>query len=248
MALTAEDLKVGVDEAFGQFLNMPRRHDPRSSPPTSRAGRASSRGSVPSVRTSGRPGQGRASPPWSTPRPLDEADRPRQGRPAPPSSAPDESLPAVLADLEKDTDVQVLMVQGPPELAKTLAEKYPAFDVVVAHLAVRRPARARRRAAQRRQDPAGARRPARASTSASSASSRRRRAAAVPLPARDPRQPRTTARRTPMKKLIEDEYREHAQGQPGSSRTSPATTTSTAPRARRSSAPRRASRATRTRS
>jgi hypothetical protein len=43
----------------------------------------------------------------------------------------DQALPGVLADLEKDTDTQVLLVQGAPELAKTLAEKYPGFDVVV---------------------------------------------------------------------------------------------------------------------
>ena len=43
----------------------------------------------------------------------------------------DAILTAVLADLEKDTDTQVLLVQGPPELAKTLAEKYPGFDIVV---------------------------------------------------------------------------------------------------------------------
>ena len=35
--------------------------------------------------------------------------------------APEEALPAVLADLETDTRVQVLLVQGPPELAKSLA-------------------------------------------------------------------------------------------------------------------------------
>jgi hypothetical protein len=44
----------------------------------------------------------------------------------------DATLPAVLADLEKDTQTQVLLVQGPPELAKGLAKKYTGFDVVVA--------------------------------------------------------------------------------------------------------------------
>jgi hypothetical protein len=43
----------------------------------------------------------------------------------------DEVLAGVLADLEKDTRVQVLMVQGPAELARTLAESNPGFDVVV---------------------------------------------------------------------------------------------------------------------
>ena len=45
--------------------------------------------------------------------------------------APEEVLPGVLADLEKDTDVQVLMVQGAPELARTLGAAYPGFDIVV---------------------------------------------------------------------------------------------------------------------
>ncbi len=34
LALSPEDLKVGVDEAVGQFLNLPGDKPPRSSPPT----------------------------------------------------------------------------------------------------------------------------------------------------------------------------------------------------------------------
>jgi hypothetical protein len=45
---------------------------------------------------------------------------------------PESALPTVLADLETDTAYQVLMVQGPPELARTLAETYSGFDLVVA--------------------------------------------------------------------------------------------------------------------
>ena len=44
---------------------------------------------------------------------------------------PDEVLPAVLADLEKQSQIRVLMVQGPHEEAKRLAEKFPGFDIVV---------------------------------------------------------------------------------------------------------------------
>jgi hypothetical protein len=44
---------------------------------------------------------------------------------------PSDILPGVLAELEPKTDYQVLMVQGPPELAKNLATAYPGFDVVV---------------------------------------------------------------------------------------------------------------------
>ena len=44
---------------------------------------------------------------------------------------PEDVLPAVLAELEPKSDYQVLMVQGPPALAKRLAESYPGFDIVV---------------------------------------------------------------------------------------------------------------------
>ena len=46
---------------------------------------------------------------------------------------PDEALPRVLADLESRSDVQVLMVQGTYELATSLAEANPGFDIVVAN-------------------------------------------------------------------------------------------------------------------
>jgi hypothetical protein len=44
---------------------------------------------------------------------------------------PDEVLPGILADLEKQAQVRVLMVQGPHEEARRLAEKFPGFDIVV---------------------------------------------------------------------------------------------------------------------
>ena len=44
---------------------------------------------------------------------------------------PDEVLPRVLADLESKSDYQVLLVQGPPGMAKRLGEAYSGFDVVV---------------------------------------------------------------------------------------------------------------------
>ena len=45
---------------------------------------------------------------------------------------PDQVLPKVLADLESSSEYQVLLVQGPPALAKRLGEAFPGFDVVVA--------------------------------------------------------------------------------------------------------------------
>jgi hypothetical protein len=47
-------------------------------------------------------------------------------------SPPAEALKPIAASLESSSDWQVLLVQGPPEMAKTLAEAFPAFDVVVA--------------------------------------------------------------------------------------------------------------------
>ncbi len=44
---------------------------------------------------------------------------------------PEDVLPGVLADLEKDTDVQILMVQGPLAMAKRLGLAYPGFDIIV---------------------------------------------------------------------------------------------------------------------
>jgi hypothetical protein len=45
--------------------------------------------------------------------------------------APDDALRGVLAALEPKTDYQILMVQGPPDLARRLAETNPGFDIVV---------------------------------------------------------------------------------------------------------------------
>jgi hypothetical protein len=45
---------------------------------------------------------------------------------------PDDVLAGVLGDLESRSDYQVLMVQGPPALAKRLGEAFPGFDIVVA--------------------------------------------------------------------------------------------------------------------
>ena len=44
---------------------------------------------------------------------------------------PDEVLPNVLAELESESDYQVLSVEGPYDLARRLAEAYPGFDVVL---------------------------------------------------------------------------------------------------------------------
>jgi hypothetical protein len=45
---------------------------------------------------------------------------------------PGDVLAAVFAELDAKSDYQVLMVQGPPDLARQLAKSYPGFDIVVA--------------------------------------------------------------------------------------------------------------------
>ncbi len=45
--------------------------------------------------------------------------------------APESALPDLLRTLEGQSDIQVLMVQGPPELAKKLGEMLPGFELVI---------------------------------------------------------------------------------------------------------------------
>ena len=45
--------------------------------------------------------------------------------------SPDEVLPAIAAQLEASSAIQVLMVQGSPEFARRLAARFPSFDLVV---------------------------------------------------------------------------------------------------------------------
>ena len=126
LALSPEDLKVGVDEAIGQFLGL------KGKAPRIVAANVTAvvpdAGVVPSV-------VARAGPvkvgitAVVDPEKLKALKDPSLDllvvKPI------EETLPAVLADLEKTTDVQVLLVQAAPESAKTLAEKYPGFDIVV---------------------------------------------------------------------------------------------------------------------
>jgi hypothetical protein len=46
-------------------------------------------------------------------------------------STADAVLPGILDQLRKEAQVRVLMVQGPPEEARRLAQKFPGFDLVV---------------------------------------------------------------------------------------------------------------------
>ena len=128
LALSAEDLKVGVDEALGRFLNLDKGPKVVAANVVPAAGFEAT--IVPSVKTEAGPikiGITAVIDPAAL-KALPDASKDAL---LPTVKAPEEVLPAVLADLEKDTHVQVLMVQGPPEMAKALAERFPGFTVVV---------------------------------------------------------------------------------------------------------------------
>lgn len=134
MALSVDDLRLGSAEVLMQYLNS------LSTPPDGMKilaanvkptpGMDFEKVIVPSVRTSVGPvtvGVTAVLDPREF-EALNDADKSALLS----VQAPEEALPAVLADLQKDTSLQVLMVQGPPELAKSLAEAHPEFEVVVA--------------------------------------------------------------------------------------------------------------------
>ncbi len=136
LALSAEDLKVGVDEAVGQFLNLP---GDRLKVVAANVSAAGLEGKiVPSVRAkAGAVTIGVTA--VIDPERLKALKDPSLDLLA--VKPIDEALPGVLADLEKDTKIQVLLVQAAPEEAKTLAGKYPGFDVVVGTAATTDPPR-----------------------------------------------------------------------------------------------------------
>ncbi|QEH34211.1 Perchlorate reductase subunit gamma precursor [Aquisphaera giovannonii] len=129
IALSAEDLKIGVMEALGQLMNNladPARIVVANVQPGAgfeskiEASRIIPAGSVKLGVTS-----------VIDPELLQKLNDPDKGELLASIKRPDDSLGPVLAEMEPKSDYQVLMVQGPPELAKRLATSYPGFDVVV---------------------------------------------------------------------------------------------------------------------
>jgi hypothetical protein len=129
LALSFEDLKVGSDEALMQYLNTlgDRTRVVAANVRPAAGFEATLR---PSVRATAGPVKIGVTAVLD-PAALERAPDPARAAMLPEIKPPDEVLAATLADLEKDTEVQVLMVQGPPELARTLGRKFPGFDVVV---------------------------------------------------------------------------------------------------------------------
>jgi hypothetical protein len=126
VALSANDLKVGIVESLAQSLNNLGEHTKLVSANVSASGFENIL--KPSVRTtigSVKIGITAVTSPESL-NMLKDPDRDvLQIKPM------SDSLAEVLADLEKDTTVQVLLVQGSPEEAKMMAETFPGFEVVV---------------------------------------------------------------------------------------------------------------------
>src|SRR5262249_49429107 len=129
LALSAGDLKIGIGEALGCFLNSLGdltkivvanvQPDPVYEPIF--------RSSV--IATAGPVKIGITS--IIDPESLKTLVDPERDSLFPKVSPPDDIVPKVLADLSSQTDFQVLLVQGPPELAKRLATANPGFDIVV---------------------------------------------------------------------------------------------------------------------
>ena len=130
LALSAEDLKVGVDEALGLFDNglgdatkiVVANVEPQEVfKNLFQRSRVATAGPVKLGVTA-----------VIDPESLQKLNDPNINAGLPVIKSPDEVLPAVLTDLEAKSDYQVLMVQGTPELAQRLAKSFPGFDVVVA--------------------------------------------------------------------------------------------------------------------
>ncbi|MGC8641741.1 MAG: multiheme c-type cytochrome [Isosphaeraceae bacterium] len=132
IALSAEDLKVGIGEALAQFLN--------SLGETTKIVVANVQ-TVPGFESRIQASQIIADGPVKLgvtavidPSRLEKLTDPKSGEAdlLPSIKKPDEVLGKVLADLESRSDYQVLMVQGAQELAKRLAAAFPGFDLIVA--------------------------------------------------------------------------------------------------------------------
>ena len=130
MALSADDLKVGVGEALGLFDNNlgEKTKIVVANVQPEQIYEKLFRKSV--VVTAGRVKLGITG--VIDPEGLQKLSDPDKDVALTGLKPPEEVLPKVLAELEAASDYQVLLVQGPPAMAKRLGEALPGFDVVVA--------------------------------------------------------------------------------------------------------------------
>jgi hypothetical protein len=130
IGLSAEDLKVGIGEAFAQFLNNLGDATKIVVANVQPAAGFESRIQPIQIIQAGPARIGVTS--VIDPAALEKLTDPDKADLLPSIKRPDEVLGSTLAELEGKSDYQVLMVQGPAELAKRLATAYPGFEVVVA--------------------------------------------------------------------------------------------------------------------
>lgn len=125
LAPSAEDFKLGVGEVIGQYLNLTD-HPAVVCSNLKGTGGAELAGVKESLRVQAgkvRLGVTAAVDPDEIKKIPDAADWLE-------AAAPESALAKTLKDLEKDTDIQILLVQGGHEFAKKLATSLPGFDVV----------------------------------------------------------------------------------------------------------------------
>lgn len=130
VALSATDLKLGVGEVMNRFMNLGDQLKVVSANVVPDKGLGLEGKFVPSLRAEAGPIKiGITS--VLAPEAL-EALRDPDKTVMLSQTDPNDVLKSVLADLEKDTQFQVLMVQGPSKAAHAYAKAHPGFEIVVA--------------------------------------------------------------------------------------------------------------------
>ena len=129
IALSPEDLQVGISEAIAQYLNGLGDATKIVVANIQPGAGLESRIQASQITSAGPVKLGITA--VVDPEAIGRLNDPDQAEMLPTVQRPDDVLGSVLADLEGKSEYQVLMVQGPPELAKRLATAYPGFDVVV---------------------------------------------------------------------------------------------------------------------
>jgi hypothetical protein len=130
LALSAEDLKLGVGEALG-LLDNSLGETPKIVVANVQPDPVYEKKFLTSLVVSAGPVKlGITS--VTDPETLQKLADPDKETLLPTVKQPGDVLAAVFAELDAKSDYQVLMVQGPPDQAKRLAEAYPGFDIVIA--------------------------------------------------------------------------------------------------------------------
>lgn len=128
LALSPDDLEIGMGEFLGQYLNVP------DAPPLLATNVQPAEGLEETFRESIRVEAGGLSLGILAvvdPRAISALADPEQDFYIQRVLDPMESIQVALPSLQSETDVQILMVQGPSDLARSLAEAFPEVEIVV---------------------------------------------------------------------------------------------------------------------